>query len=107
MLSDLINLYVAEINGDKLPVIETGWKYVCQKQCENVVEEIERSLADSIQKDFYKLPETKADFVVKRDKITEKLLSLFKEKTKNNDHSEEFYNEMKENIQRKMKKIED
>lgn len=31
MLSDLITLYVEEINGDSLPVIQTGWKYVCQK----------------------------------------------------------------------------
>lgn len=31
MLSDLITLYVDEINGNSLPVIQTGWKYVCQK----------------------------------------------------------------------------
>lgn len=39
MLSDLISLYVAEINGDKIPVIETGWKYVCLKECENALDE--------------------------------------------------------------------
>jgi hypothetical protein len=38
MLSDLISLYVGEINGDKIPVIETGWKYVCLKECENALE---------------------------------------------------------------------
>lgn len=40
MLSDLISLYVAEINGDKIPVIETGWKYVCLKECENAMEDV-------------------------------------------------------------------
>lgn len=48
MLSDLISLYVAEINGDKIPVIETGWKYVCLKECENALDDVERKLAQKI-----------------------------------------------------------
>lgn len=39
MLSDLISLYVSEINGDKIPVIETGWKYVCLKECEDALDD--------------------------------------------------------------------
>ena len=39
MLSDLISLYVGEINGDKIPVIETGWKYVCLKECEDAIQD--------------------------------------------------------------------
>ena len=30
MLIQLIKVYTAEINGEELPQIETGWKYVCE-----------------------------------------------------------------------------
>ncbi len=56
MLSDLISLYVGEINGDKIPVIETGWKYVCLKECENAIEEGEKRLQLRISQLTEKLP---------------------------------------------------
>jgi hypothetical protein len=37
MLVELIKVYTAEINGQELPQIETGWKYVCARECEQAV----------------------------------------------------------------------
>lgn len=37
MLVELINVYTAEINGQDLPQIETGWKYVCARECEQAM----------------------------------------------------------------------
>lgn len=66
MLSELISLYVTEINGDKIPVIETGWKYVCLKECENALEDAEKKLNQKMNQLIDKLPETKKDFLVKK-----------------------------------------
>jgi hypothetical protein len=33
MLTELVRVYTDEINGDNLPQIETGWKYVCAREC--------------------------------------------------------------------------
>jgi hypothetical protein len=30
---ELIKVYTAEINGQELPQIETGWKYICAREC--------------------------------------------------------------------------
>ncbi len=37
IMCDLLNVYVAELNGKSVPVLQTGWKYVCQRECEEAV----------------------------------------------------------------------
>ena len=37
MFVELIKVYTREINGDSLPQIETGWKYVCARECEQAI----------------------------------------------------------------------
>lgn len=37
MMIELIKIYTSEINGKELPQIETGWKYVCARECEQVM----------------------------------------------------------------------
>ena len=42
MLLELIKVYTAEINGQDLPQIETGWKYICARECEQAVNMVEK-----------------------------------------------------------------
>ena len=42
MLIQLIKVYTAEINGEELPQIETGWKYVCERECEQAMDTVEK-----------------------------------------------------------------
>ena len=47
ILAELVKVYVAAINdttGDDLPIIESGWKYVCKKECEEIIDELEEQL---------------------------------------------------------------
>ena len=38
LMVELIKVYLAEINNKKVPEVQTGWKYVCQRECEGVLE---------------------------------------------------------------------
>lgn len=42
-----------------MPQIETGWKYVCAKECENVMNALEKEADDLTNKMLDNLPTTK------------------------------------------------
>ena len=50
LLVNLLKIYVGEINGKEMPQIETGWKYVCARECEQVMGSVQREIEEALGK---------------------------------------------------------
>lgn len=61
LLVDLIRVYLAEINNKKLPEIHTGWKYVCARECESVLEVVEKEAEEACARLLETLPATRKE----------------------------------------------
>jgi hypothetical protein len=90
LLVELIKVYLAEINNKKLPEIETGWKYICARECENVLEAVEREADEAVGRLLDNLPTTKKELLERKELIQEQLDRLFNSRTLNNDQAESF-----------------
>jgi hypothetical protein len=63
MLCELINIYVECINGDKLPVIESGWEQLCLKELHDVLFSIEDAVAKKVRDIKERLPRTRKELL--------------------------------------------
>lgn len=77
MLVELIKVYTSEINGQDLPQIETGWKYVCARECEQAMAIVEKEAEEATNKLIGALPTTKKELAEKRDAIYEILKKTY------------------------------
>lgn len=77
MLIELIKVYTAEINGQELPQIETGWKYVCARECEQAINIVENEAEEAVSKLLSVLPSSKKELAEKKDALYEYLKKTF------------------------------
>lgn len=61
LMVELIKVYLSEINNKKVPEVQTGWKYVCERECESVLENIEREADEICTRIVDSLPATKKE----------------------------------------------
>jgi hypothetical protein len=63
LMVELIRVYLSEINNKRMPEIQTGWKYVCQRECEGVLEAVEREADEGCARLMESLPATRKELV--------------------------------------------